>query len=541
MKNRGTPTIRPPEIVSMATELRRGFIRIASNYTRLLLTLMLGVFSVPILFRAVGTDGFGLISLIVGATGIVLIIVETVNSSLTYEVGKAWHSNDVEFREVYASANIVAAIVASATSLLFVGFYFALPLLSIDESLLDAARWMILLQMADNFVRVLTAAPNNFFMITERFVAQNIIMTLRRSAILIGALAALGVYGGQEQEKALVLFAIVQVSINNLVQFVAVAWAFLVDRRAIPRFSYASKPGMRRVFSTAKWNAAALGASTIQLQIDQLLMNLLFGLFGNAVFGLAQRLAAYVRMIVNGMSVGIDAVTVRLNSGGESELRIKDMLRHSTRLHAVALMPAMLYLLLYSNQVFHVWIASSVENPEQTIPTAVVVVFVLLFGMGARAMSDNWTAILYGAGHVRKYAPLIVAGAALNPVLVLVFWKILPSEMSIVSPAAGFTTIMVLFHFVGIPMHVTRRLHVSWGDVYIPMLRPLILAAVSLPVVLFFNAPAESWSIIRLLGSMATYGAVYVVMCVLFELSSAERNRIARAIRRQVIGRVSSA
>jgi hypothetical protein len=364
---------------------------------------------------------------------------------------------------------------------------------------------------------------------------------MRRSSILIGAVVALSVYRGQEQAHALVLFAIVQVSVNILVQFIAVVWAFILDRRAIPRFSCASKAGMKRVFATAKWNAAALGASTIQLQIDQLLMNLLFGLFGNAVFGLATRLSAYVRMIVNGMSVGMDAVTVRLDSGGDGELPIKELLRHSTRLHAVALMPALLYLLVYSNQFFHVWIARSIENPEQKIPTAVMVVFVLLFGMGARAMSDNWTAILYGAGHVRKYAPLIVLGAILNPIVVLLYWKLLPGDLPIISPAAGFTTIMILFHFVGIPMHVTRCLNVSWGDVYSPMFRPLVLAAVSLPVALLFRAPIESWTILRLFGSMAAYGVAYTALCVFFELTAAERNRIGSALRRLTIGRIKPA
>lgn len=519
----------------MATELRRGLIRIASNYSRLLLTLTLGIIAVPIMLKAVGTEGFGLITLIVGSTGIVLIIVETVRSSLTYEVGKAYHADDEDdFKEVYASANVVAAAAAVLTSLIFVGFYFLVPYFNIGDDLVGAARVMILLQLTDNFTRVLSAAPNHFFMIAERFIAFNFFLVLRRSAILIGASVALAVYQGAEYDKALVLFAIVQVGVTMLVQLVSVIWAFIVEPKSIPKLGHTTRSGIRRVFSTAKWNAAAFGASTIQIQIDQLLMNLMFGLYGNAVFGIAQRLSAYVRMVVNGMSSGIDAVTVRVNSSDNKDFSVTELLRHSTRLHAVALMPALFYLLFYSEQAFHVWIARSIENPDQTIPTAVFVVTVLLFGMASRAMADNWTSILYGAGHVRRYAPMIVLGAILNPVVVVAFWLLLPGDMAIISPAAGFTFIMVLFHFVGIPMHVVRCLGIRWRDVYSPMLKPTLLALGCLPITLLFDAPIAQWDFLRLALSMFTYGAVYIVLCGLFELHTSERQRIVAAIRRRL-------
>lgn len=519
----------------MATELRRGLVRISSNYTRLLLTLVFGIISVPILLRALGTEGFGLISLIAGTTGLVLIIVETVRSSLTYEVGRAFHGDDDEdFRVVYASANAVSAIVACLTSLVFVGFYFAIPLFKISDELLAAARWMILLQMADNFFRVLTAAPNHFFVIAERFVASNFFFVLRRSAILIGAIVAISVYGGDHHEKAIVLFAIVQLVVMLIIQTASVLWAFAVDRRSIPRLGSVTRDGMKRVYSTAKWNAAAFGASTIQIQVDQLMMNLLFGLYGNAVFAIAQRLAAYVRMVVNGMSVGIDAVTVRLNASEDGALPISELLRHSTRLHAIALMPALCYLLFFSSEVFHVWIAKSVDDPERSIPATVLIATILLFGMGSRAMSDNWTAILFGAGHVRKYAPMIVVGAFLNPVVAMLFWVLLPGDWSIASPAAGFTVIMVLFHFIGIPIHVARCIEIRLRDVYSPMLRPTLLAALCLPVAFLFRAPVAEWGPIRLFLSMGAYSLVYIVLCGVFELHRSERQRFVSAIRRRL-------
>ncbi|MEI2825136.1 MAG: hypothetical protein V9F04_01150 [Dermatophilaceae bacterium] len=46
----------------------------------------------------------------------------------------------------------------------------------------------------------------------------------------------------------------------------------------------------------------------------------------------------------------------------------------------------------------------------------------------ARAISDGWTMILYGAGFLRVYAPLVLVGAMFNPAITLgVLWSI-PQE-----------------------------------------------------------------------------------------------------------------
>ncbi|MCB9846852.1 MAG: hypothetical protein H6814_00415 [Phycisphaeraceae bacterium] len=520
----------------MATELRRGLIRITANYSRLLSMLVIGIISVPILLKAVGTECFGLISLIVGATGLALIINDTVRTSLTYEVGRALHSgDDQEFREIYAAANVVCLLVAVITSVVFMGFYFAAPLFKIDESLLDSARLLILYQMADNLFRTMTAAPRQFIMITERFLEQSFFQVLRRAAILVGAVAALVVYKGEHYEKALVLFATVQVGMTMLVQLLSVLWAFYIERKSIPRLRSCTRRALKQVVGTAKWNAAAVGASSIQIQVDQLLMNVFFGLYGNAMFGIAQRLAGYIRMIVNGMSIGIDAVTVRLSAGQDSgAMSIREFMLHSTRLHAVALMPALCYLLLFAGQVLHVWISRTVEDPERSVHTAMLLVSVLFFGMASRAMSDNWTSILYGAGHVRKYAPLVIIGSVLNPILAVALYFTLPGGWNIVSPAAGFTISMVAFHFIGIPIKVARCFEMPLREVFSPMLRPLVLAVVCLPVPLLFSAGAGQWGVTRLFLSMAAYSLVYTTLCGMFELHTDERQRIITAIRRRL-------
>ncbi len=50
----------------MGSETRRNLLRVATNYIRLLLNLTLGILLVRLLLRGVGTDGFGLIGLLIG-------------------------------------------------------------------------------------------------------------------------------------------------------------------------------------------------------------------------------------------------------------------------------------------------------------------------------------------------------------------------------------------------------------------------------------------------------------------------------------------
>ena len=71
----------------MPSEAKRGLVRIAANYLRLISTLALGLILVPLLIGWIGLRGFGLISLVVVSVGLAGVVRELISQSMIREIG----------------------------------------------------------------------------------------------------------------------------------------------------------------------------------------------------------------------------------------------------------------------------------------------------------------------------------------------------------------------------------------------------------------------------------------------------------------------
>lgn len=517
----------------MASELKRHAVRIFANYIRLVSGFVIGIAMVPILLRSTGEDGFGVIGLLGGATGILLIIREVVTNSLTREVGAAYHEGEDSFRETYASATALSIGVGFLTFLLYQGLIFALPLLKIPDHLMHAARWMIIIQSFEVLFRIATAAQFNLLLVQERFIAHNIANFVRKIADLATGITVLLTYQQISPSAVLILYAIVVSALNVLLQIIVVGWLCSVDRRAIPRFRSANKTAGRRIFHTAKWNIAVACATTLHLRIDVILMNLLFGIVGTSVMVVGIRLTGYMRQLVFGMTDGLDAVAVRIHHEGGADA-MRTLIRHTTRIHAIVVVPAAAFLLCFAEPIIRVWITNSLDNPEAFIRDATLVIQALTIGFASRAIADSWMHLMYGAGFVRKYAPMIAFGAALNPLLGLLFYWLLPDSIRITSVAAGTSAVFFVVHFIGLPIILRRTLGVPVREAYAPLIRPTLLVLIALPAALIFLFKVERWNIWWLLATMATFGAVYGGLILSFAMDRSERSLFLNALRRRL-------
>jgi len=89
----------------MASEAKRGVIRLAANYTRVFTVVVLGLVIVRLLLKGAGNDGWALIAMLGATAGMGTMVQESVRTSLIRELGAAYHSgNDDRFRSAYNAA-----------------------------------------------------------------------------------------------------------------------------------------------------------------------------------------------------------------------------------------------------------------------------------------------------------------------------------------------------------------------------------------------------------------------------------------------------
>ena len=165
----------------MTTEAKRGFIRICANYTSVISIIVLGIIVVPLLLRAVGNDGWSLIALLGSTIGLASMLQELVQSSLIRELGVAHHShNPNDFRRTYNTSLAISAGLAIIASVLFLIIWLCLPLFDIPTHLMAAAQWLVLTRGVETFFIILFAAPYNMYKVTERMVAYNALLIIKR-------------------------------------------------------------------------------------------------------------------------------------------------------------------------------------------------------------------------------------------------------------------------------------------------------------------------------------------------------------------------
>jgi O-antigen/teichoic acid export membrane protein len=522
----------------MPSEGRRGISRITANYGRLMCTFAMGLVLVPLQLAWLGNDGFAVLALLGASVGITATLQEVMRQSLVRELGAAWHDRDQEqFTRFYASAIIICAIVAAITAVLFGLLLLILPLMRVPDSLLAPARWIVAAEGLWTCLLILLAPAFNMYVVRERFQEYNFWLTANRASYLAAALVLFLVMGVREVAPALILFGITAASLNIVQLLVAVAILIRGDTRFIPRLSLADRASVREVAGTFGWYTAVVVALNLHERVGAIIMNLVFGLWGNTIFGLALRLVSYVRMATLGMTFGLDAVSARLSTANDHQT-LRSVVRHSTRLHGYIALPSGLAVFLLAEPLLRLWVGRYVEDPDpQTglpvLASAVVLVRVLVIGLICRAIADGWIKLLYGAGHVRRYAPLVLAGGLANPVLALLLFWILPEPTRYTGAAWGFTAVFLVVHLGLLPAVGAVALGIPWRAMMAPLVRPLVLTAIPAPALIapLVVGDAEPIGWMGLLLSCATYSLLYGGLGILFGLSPQERRRAVALLR----------
>ena len=520
----------------MVSEAKRGLIRIAANYTRVFTVVFLGLVTVRLLLASTGNDGWALIALLGSTISLTAMAQEIVRSSLIRELGEAYHTGSKErFRSVYNAAVVVSAAVVLLCAGLFAVLLVILPLFEIPPGLLSAARWLVISRGIITCTVVLLAAPFNMYKVTERMMAYNGWLIVIRSCHVVAAALVLMI-GTGDPGHDVTLYAISSAGLIVVVRFLAVAVMLGLDHRLIPAPGTATRDAIKSVIHVGGWNAAASTAAAMHHRLSPIIMNLAFGLSGNLILGLAIQLTVGVRRLAVGVTEGVDAVSTRLSTT-RTDGAVRALMHHSTRLHGLVTFPVAVGVILLAHPVLAVWVGARVDDPTTTLPQAVMLIRIMALGMVARAIADGWIRILYGAGHVTRYAPLVILGGVLNPVLAISLLWILPAEVRYTAVGWSFSAVLLVIHGGLVPLVASRALRISYAQFFSPLLRPLILSVVCSPALMISMWRIHEWTLIHLAAAAALYGMVYFVLVVFFVADRSERERVVRAVLSRLPGR----
>jgi O-antigen/teichoic acid export membrane protein len=533
------------------TEAQRGLIRVGSNYARLLTTLAFGIAIVPLLTRWLGADALGLFLFLLTQSGLAAIFHEVIRTSLVREMAAAWHG-EREFSEACDAAVLICLGVVVLAVGAFAILIAILPFLGISDEFQDAAKWMLVFECGFTVVNVLCSPAISMFVVREKFILKNILESVMRSTFLIALVVAWAIWPDASPADGLIAFAGIAAGLRIVFISCPAIWMTILDRRLLGIPLRAKRDAVRAIMGTFGWNTGTIIATNLHDRSGAFIINIWFGLFGSTVLGMATRLVSYIRMVTMGMTFGIDAVSARLASRSDGGQSLKRMLHSVSRMHAIMAWPATVTAFVLADELLRLWIGSSLneklESPEEAeryLGIMTMLVRVAALGLAARAISDGWMFLLYGAGYISKYGKILLGGGLIDPILAIALIMLLPAVgdgdsawSNIAGPSWAITATFVAFHGIWLPIRGAKILKVPVSDFLMPILWPFILAVVLSPVLIWpdwiplFRESGEAWGLLDLGLGMTTFAVVYVLCIWVLLLSGEERERVVRSVRR---------
>jgi O-antigen/teichoic acid export membrane protein len=535
------------------SETKKHLFRMVSNYTRLLITLGLGILVVPLTIRWLGDSAFGIISLLGANIGLAGIFRQIVQMSLVRELGHAYHSDDDTFRRNYAAICLIS-LICSGLSIISFSIVFALiPVFQIPEEFLGSARWFVIGQGLHIAAMILLSPILNMYLVKEKFIGYNIWYIGVRASNILSVLILGYVIVIDDPALGLAVHGMLWSGLATVGILIAAVVMVSKDHRLMFRVRGGDKNARSQVMSTFSWNTGVQIAMNLHEQLPQVLLNIFFGPLANAAWGIGFRFVAYIRMCTTGVQFGSDAVSARMASGDDSEQSRKKLQRLvsiQTKLTAMIALPAAAVVFVYGWPIFDVWVGRSVENYDSVMPIAVYMSRILSIALVARAISDTWLLILYGAGYVKAYAPWVFAGGIFAPIASIVLMLTLPDHLIVYAPPAMFAGVLLVVHLFGLPIITGRCLHIRALSLLFSLGRPLIAVIIALACsigVLVVSSRIEDLGFVGrltsergleiewtwMLASLGTFAAVYAIGCASFVLESSERARVIELIRRR--------
>ena len=536
------------------SESKKGIVRIFSNYTRLLITFALGIVVVPLTIRWLGDQAFGIISLLGANLGLASIFMQIIQMSLVRELGHAYHQDDEAFKRNYATIWIITLICTAFSAASFAVVFLLIPLFNISPEFIFPARMFVLGQGLYTSARVILAPILNMYLVKERFIGFNIWYIAVRASNILSVLLLGYIIVIDDPALGLSVHGLLWSGLAVVGMLIAAMVMVRSDQRLMFRVKGSDKDARSQVFSTFSWNTGVQVAMNLHEQIPPLLLNIFWGTLANAAWGIGFRFVAYIRMCTTGVQFGSDAVSTRMASGvdtDESRKQLQRLIGIQTKLTAMIALPAGIAVFVFGWPIFDIWVGSAIKNYNVVIPMAVYMSRVLAIALIARAISETWLIILYGAGYVKAYAPWVFGGGIFAPIASLILMLTLPRSMIVYAPPAVYALVLVVVHLFGLPIIAGRCLHIQPLSLLSALLRPILAttlaigSAIGLLLIVgrigdlgFFTEISlargqeiEHWWIF---GSIGVFCVVYAAASYAFVLGQSERQRITRMIRSRI-------
>ena len=458
-------------MLEQATDSSANNKRIAKNtallYCRLLITIVVSLYTSRIILNALGVDDYGIYNVVGGFVSMFAVFTSAmavaVSRFITFELGK---SDPDSLKKVFSTSLFTQLILAILIIVLTesVGLWFVNNKLVIPSERIEAANWVFQFSVATFSFSIIGIPFQSAVIAHERMTAYAVITLVDTITKLLIALSI-----SFAPIDKLVWYGLLIAIGAIIIQVLYVVYG----RCSFPECRSGIRPDrnkLKEMFGFAGWNVLGGVAAIIRDQGGNIVLNMFFGPAVNAARGIANQVCFTVNSFVTSFQTAINPQITKNYASGDYEY-LHSLIFKGSKYSAFIIMLMAIPLASNINYVLHIWLGLVPEH------TAFFVQLVFLFVI-FEAISNPLMTAAAATGEMKKYQLIVSPLAIMNiPIScgLLYLWDI-PELVFVVSVAISilsvFARLFVLKRLIRIDVRSFTR------KVIIPVILVLVLSSI---------------------------------------------------------------
>lgn len=376
--------------------------RIAKNtlilFVRMLLMTAIGLYTSRVILRALGVSDYGIYDAVGGFVALFallsVMLTNSINRFLTFELGKG---DKDKLKRVFCTSVGVMLLLSAVVLVLgaTVGVWFLNCKMNIPEGRMEAAN-VVLACSVCTFIFNLVSIPYNASIVAhEKMSAFAYISLVEATArLLIAYLIMVSPF------DRLVTYAVLLLAMQSLIRLLYVAYCKRHFEECAYHWIY-DKKLLREMTAFAGWNFLGTGASLVNIQGVNVMMNIFFGVNVNAARGIATQVNAQVYKFVTNFMMAMNPQITKSYAQGDFAY-MHSLICRGAKFSFFLVLFFLIPLCLETRQVLAVWLGIV---PEYAVPF----VRLTLVATAMNVLSLPLITGLHATGNLKRY--MIIVGA----------------------------------------------------------------------------------------------------------------------------------
>lgn len=502
--------------------------RIAKNtlllYFRMLLTMVVSLYTSRIVLQALGVDDFGIYNVVGGVVAMFNVLSGSLSSAIsrfiTFELGK----NDSEkLKRVFSTSLTIQIILAVIIAVVaeIVGIWFINEKMNIAAERLNAANWVFHFSVLTFIVNLLSVPYNAVIIAHERMSAFAYISILEVICkLLIAYLIIISPIDKLIFYSVLMAFVAILIRFVYLLyckqKFVECRYNFIWDRILI-----------KQMFGFAGWSFIGSSSSILRDQGGNIILNIFYGTTVNAARGIANQVYVAIYSFVTNFMTALNPQITKSYAVGDYEYTLK-LIYAGSRYSSYLLFLVSLPIFINTEYLLSLWLYN---YPDYTVQ---FVRLVLIFALSESISGPLITGQL-ATGKIRNYQLFVGGIQMMNlPVSYLFLYSGYPPESIFIiaiclSQCCLFARLYMLHRilFFSLKAYIIK--------VYLNIWVVIILSAI-LPTIVFYFDFKQFNSLPFIFTFLSLVVALLVIVFV--GCSSKERSYVVEKLLRKIVRKV---